>query len=120
MYLNFNDLTILYNGNLQKGKQTVALAQSLSKKINKQDFSAVNVSRNLFCVMLSKLNVDPTDIVNHSDPYFKKELEGKAYRASEWYNIIKHHPELLINPVVLYHGKGLVCHTPTDVLKLKS
>jgi len=119
MYLNSNDLTILYNGKLQKGKQTVAIAQSLSKRINKQDIASITVSRNLFCIMMHKLNIEPEDIVNQSDPYYKKELQGKEYRVSEWYNIIKHHPELLINPVVLYHNKGLVCHTPTDILKIK-
>ena len=37
MYLNKNELTLLYNGNQQKAKQTLAFAHSVSNKINRQD-----------------------------------------------------------------------------------
>ena len=118
MYLNKNELTLLYNSNLQKGKQTLAIARSVSKNINMQDICSVNVSRNLFCVMLSKLGIDPKDIVNKSNEYYQSELKGKAFRTSEWFHIIKNHPELLINPIGMFHDKTIVCNTPTDILKI--
>ena len=118
MYLNKNELTLLYNGNQQKGKQTLAFAHSVSNKINRQDICSVNVSRNLFCVMLSKLGIDAKDIVNKSNKYYQLELKGKAFRTSEWFHIIKNHPELLINPVGMFHEKGVICKTPTDILKI--
>ena len=118
MHLNKNELTLLYNGTLQKGKQTLAIAHSLTKKINMQDITSVNVSRNLFCVMISKLGIDAKDIVNKNSDYYQTELQDKGFRTSEWFHIIKNHPELLVNPLVMFHGKGIVCETPTDILKL--
>ena len=118
MYLNKNELTLLYNGSLQKGKQTLAIAQSISNHINKQDITSVRISQNLFCVLISKLKIKPKDLVNKSDPYYMKELKDKEYRASEWYHIIKNYPELFINPIGIFHGKGVICNTPTDILKI--
>ncbi len=118
MHLNKNELTLLYNGNLQKGKQTLAIAHSVSSKINMQDITSVNVSRNLFCVMISKLGVDVKDIVNKSIAFYQSDLKNKAFRPSEWFHIIKNHPELLVNPIGMYHNNSVVCKTPTDILKI--
>ncbi len=118
MHLNKNELTLLYNGNLQKSKQTLAIARSLSNKINRQDICSVNVSRNLFCIMLGKLGIDAKDIVNKSNKYYQSELRGKTFRTSEWFHIIKNNPELLINPIVMFREKVIVCTTPTDILKI--
>ena len=118
MHLNKNELTLLYNGSLQKGKQTLAIAQSVSKHINRQDITSVRISQNLFCVLLDKLKINPKDIVNKSDPYYQKELKNKDYPVSEWYHIIKNHPELFINPIGIFHNKGIICKTPTDILKI--
>jgi arsenate reductase len=118
MYLNKNELTLLYNGSLQKGKQTLAIAHSISNHINKQDITSVRISQNLFCVLVGKLRIKPKDLVNKSDPYYQKELKNKAYRPSEWYHILKNHPELFINPIAIFQGKGIICNTPTDILKI--
>jgi len=118
MHLEKNELTLLYNSNLQKSKQTLAIAHSISKKINMQDICSVNVSRNLFCIMLNKLGIDVKDIVNKSNKYYQENLKGKEFRTSEWFHIIKNHPELLINPIGMFHGKSVVCNTPTDILKI--
>lgn len=117
MHLIKNELTLLYNGNFQKSKQTLAIAKSLSNKINMQNICSVNVSQNLFCIMLNNLTYNTKDVVNKSSKFYQLELRGKEFSTSQWFHIIKNHPELLINPIGMYHGKSILCKTPTDILK---
>ena len=118
MYLNKNELTLVYNGSLHKGKQTLAFAQSISPKVNKQDFSTVQVSQNLFCVILDKFNINIKDLINRADPYYQEHLRNKKFANAEWFYIIKNRPELFVHPIGMYQGKGVVCQTPTDILKI--
>lgn len=118
MYLNKNELTLLYNGSLQKGKQTLAFAQTISSKINKQDIASVQVSQSLFNLMLDKFNIDIKQLINRADPYYQNELRNRKFKTSEWFFIIKNRPDLLVHPVGMFQGKGIVCMTPTDILKI--
>lgn len=118
MYLKSNELTIIYNGKYNKSKQIIGLARTISKKINKQDITSVRVSMNLFCLLLAKANYKPKQLVNKANEYYQSDLRNQEYSDESWFYILKHHPELLVNPLVFYRNKGIICRTPTDILKL--
>lgn len=118
MYLNQNELTIIYNGSHYKSKQTLCYAKSFAQKVNQQNFMETRISMNLFCLLLDKTGAKPKDLVNRASRYYQEELRNRDLTDEEWFYVIKNGPEIMVNPLVFYKGNGLVCITPSDVLKL--
>ena len=118
MYLNLNELTILYNGKHLKSRQTVSLARSQGKRVNAQDISNTRVSVNLFCNLLDRANVQPKTIVNKASKYYQNNLRGTDFSDEEWFYILMNNPDLLVDPIIVYKQSAVVCKTPTDVLRV--
>lgn len=118
MYYNKNEITLLYNGERPQDRKTLAMAMSLSNRINRQDLHTTRISETLFYLFLEKLGADPKDIVDKSQPYYQHELRGSELSISAWYQLLIHHPELLKAPLALFHDKAIICNTPTDMMKV--
>jgi arsenate reductase len=120
MYLDANELVILYNENASKSKETLAYAHTISSKINKQELTSVRVSSTLFEMMLKGLNLDGKGVVNKALPYYQEHLKGADLNLEDWFGVLCKNPELLIAPIVMYKGHVVLCNTPTDILKIKN
>jgi len=118
MYLNEKELTIFYNGRDEKSKQVLAYAQTLGKKINKQDICNVNVSASMLSVLLDAYGGNILDIINTGSKFYESELKGKDFEIREWFQILRHRPNLVINPLVHINGKTIVCFSATDFYKI--
>ncbi len=118
MHLNQNEVTLIYNGNDDKGKKTLACALSLNKKINKQDITSVRVSDTLFGLVLDLLEEEARKVFNRADPFYQEHMRGKRLNNSEYLEYLKRRPELLSSPIAMYRNKVVVCRTPTDVYKV--
>jgi arsenate reductase len=90
MYLEKNELTIIYNSNHYKSRQTLSLAKSLARKINIQDITNERISMSLFCFLLSQANVSPKQLVNKAGPYYQNQLKRTQYSVESWFYILNH------------------------------
>ena len=120
MYLSNDELTIVFNGDHYKSKQTYGLAQSNYGRVNAQDITKARVSSSLFCLLLAKCGFSAKQLINKADTYYQNELRDHDYSDENWFYILKHHPEIFVNPLVYYKDHGIICSTPTDVLRLSS
>lgn len=118
MHLNSNEITLIYNGKSDKDKKTLAYALSLNKKINRQDLACVRVSDTLFEFMMDRVKQAGKSVFNKADPFYQKHMKGKELSNSEYLEYLKRNPDLMFAPVAMYNGKVVICHTPTDVLKV--
>ncbi len=118
MHLKKNELTIVCNSQHLKSKQTITLAKSLCQRVNLQDISHVRISVNLFCTMVARADISPKELINRAHPYYQKELRNRNFSDESWFYIIKNNPDLFMNPLVFYRDKGIICLTPTDILKV--
>ena len=118
MYFKNNELTILYNGNHYKSKQTLAVAKTIVRKVNQQNIVSTRVSVNLFCSLLSKMGASPKELVNRAHLYYQSELRNRELSDEEWFYVLMLNSFLFVNPIVFYNNKGIICYTPTDALKL--
>lgn len=57
--------------------------------------------------ILSKLNVQPIDIVRTQEDLYKKELKNKNFNYDEWIRIIIENPKLLKRPIVVGERKAV-------------
>lgn len=118
MHYKKSELTIIYNGKRELDKKTLAIAQGISKQINKQDLNAVTVSSTLFRMAVEKLGVKAKDIMDKSNPLYQQNIRGMDPDVDSAFHMIANNPELLRCPIALYKDKAVVCNTPTDLLKV--
>ena len=118
MYLNKKELTLLYNSSRELDRKTLAMAHTLGVNINRQDLNSVRVSETLFMMFLSKLEMEPKQIVDKSNPFYQSELREGDYTSSEWYEIILRNPILLRAPLAMYKEKAIICTSPNDMLRI--
>lgn len=114
------ELTIFYNNESSSGKQTLAIAHSLSNHVNKQEVNSAYLSATILKQLLSKLNMSPKDIMNRAHPYYQQTIRGRDFSDDEWISILQKNPFLLKAPIVCYKGKVVLCNTPTDIFKVTS
>ncbi len=118
MYFKKSEMTVIYNGERALDKKTLAVALGISRRINRQDLNTVRISETLFNHFLDRLGVEPKRLFDKSSRYYQEQLRGAQLTQGDWYQVLLHHPELLRGPVVLYRDKAIICHTPTDVMKV--
>lgn len=118
MYLEKNELTIIYNSNHYKSRQTLSIAKSMARKINVQDITNERFSMSLFCFLMSRSKFSPQQLVNKADPYYQNQLKKTQYSVEDWFYILKNKPSIFINPIVKFKDKISICLTPSDILKI--
>lgn len=118
MHLSSKELTILYNEKNERDRKTLSYAHIITNKINKQELGSVRVSGTMFQVFVNALKKDPKKLINKADPYYQKNIRGKNFSINEWFKMIINHPNLLKAPLAMYDNKAVICHTPTDILRL--
>lgn len=120
MHFKKDELTLLYNSHNPRDMKTLAMAKTISLKINKQDINAVDVSPTLFEVAVERLGGDPKMLINKSLPFYQENLRGTEYSVLMWFRTLKKMPELLKAPIAFYKDSIVLCETPTDILKVYS
>jgi arsenate reductase len=118
MHYDKNDLILLYNGDNAKDRKTLAYAHTITSRINRQEVNSVRISETLFSLMMKELNIDAKNIVNKADPYYQANYRGRDLSSNDWHSVLTKRPSLLRSPVAMYHGRAVICNTPTDILKV--
>ena len=118
MHFNSNELTLIYDHNHEKGRKTLAYAQSIAPRVNKQELNTVRISDTLFELMLDRLQMPGKNIINKSDPYYQECCKGRDLSAGEWLEILRKRPDMLRAPIALYKDKAIICDVPSDILKV--
>ncbi len=118
MHYKKSELTIIFNGKKNLDKKTLAIAQGISSRINKQDINEVRLSNTLFRLAVEKLGINAKDIMDKSNDIYQESLKGRDPDVDSAYYMISNNPELLRCPIALFGDKVVLCNTPTDVLKV--
>lgn len=120
MHLRNDELTLLYNANNARDRQTLAMALAITPKINRQEVNSVNISATLFKVMIDRLEIDPKRLLNKADVEYQRLYRGSEYDAETWLRTIVNRPQLLRAPVAMFRGSAMICDTPTSIFRLVS
>ena len=119
MQFHPNELFLLYNPSSQTGKQTRAIALSISSHINEVNALQEKLGPTYWKEVLNMLGMTPKDLMDKSHPDYQAKVRGNTYTMDGWLNVLMHNPQLLKAPIAIYNGKALLCRNPTDVLKLE-
>lgn len=118
MHLKSSEVTLIYCGDREKDRKTLAYALTITPHVNKQDLRVVDISTTLFEYAINALCVEPKQILNKADPYYQEMAKGREFHPDSWWDAIKKRPELLRAPIAIYKGRAVICETPTDIFKV--
>lgn len=113
-------LTIIYDSQTYKGKQTLAYAKSLDDVVIEQDINVVHFSSSYLMTLLEKLHLEPNDLINKSHPYYQEKLKNYIFDNNDWVHILQHNMSLLKCPIAIKNNQVILCNTPTEVYKMAS
>jgi arsenate reductase-like glutaredoxin family protein len=118
MYLNHNEITVLYHKGDHRSKQMFAYLSSFSIPINKQNITDQLISKTLLEYILSFMPEEVEEVIDKRSKFYKNSLKLKRFSVFDWASIIKKNPTLLKHPIIAYNHDVVVCYTPTDIYKI--
>ncbi len=119
MQFHPNELFLVYDPQSNVGKQTRAIARDICKHINEVDIVHERLSPTYWKEILNMAKVHPNDLLDHSHPDYKVKVSTNTYTMDGWLEVLVHEGQLIKYPIVIFNGCAVVCHTPTDIMKIK-
>jgi len=113
-----NELFLLYDPQSNSGKQVKALAMDICSHINEVDVIHEKLSPTYWKEIVNLVGASPSDLLDKSHSDYRNKVKENTYTMNGWLDILSHYPHLVKAPIVIYHGKGVVCKTPTDIMRL--
>lgn len=119
MQFHPNELFLVYDPHSNVGKQTKAIAMDLCSHINEVDVVHEKLSPTYWKEIVNMLGVAPEELLDHSHPDYKTKIAKNTYTMDGWLGVLVQDGYLVKWPIVIFDGNAVLCHTPTDIMKLK-
>lgn len=119
MQFHPNELFLVYNPQSNVGKQTKAIARDICKHINEVDVVRERLSPTYWKEILNMAKIHPNDLLDQSHPEYKIKVSTNTYTMDGWLEVLVHEGQLIKYPIVIFNCCAVVCHTPTDIMKIK-
>ncbi len=119
MQFHRNELFLVYNPKSNTGKQTKALAMDICNHINEVDVAHERLSPTYWHEIIKMTGAHPSELLDETHPDFRKQVGGNNYTMDGWLELLVHSGHLVKYPIVIFNQNAVICHTPTDIMKLK-
>jgi arsenate reductase len=111
-------ITLYYNPNTQKAKQTLAYAKAEGLPVDQVDLSIAKFTGTQIVELSNRLEISLKDLVDQMHPLYKSQLENHDLSEDDWIKTIQRNPEIMKQPIALRGGKTILVETPTDILRI--
>ncbi|MBA4053541.1 MAG: hypothetical protein C0490_02405, partial [Marivirga sp.] len=101
------------------GKQTKAIACDICTHINEVDVTHEKLSPTYWKEIVNMVGMHPNELLDHSHPDYKSKVSTNTFTMDGWLEVLVHSGHLVMFPIVIFNGNAVVCHTPTDIMKIK-
>lgn len=119
MQFHPNELFLVFDPHSNVGKQTRAIAHDICNHINEVDVIRERLSPTYWKEILNMAGVHPNDLLDRAHPDYKLKVSTNTYTMDGWLEVLVHDSHLIMFPIVIFNGNAVVCHTPTDIMKIK-
>ena len=120
MQFHRNELFLIYDPHSNVGKQTKAMAMDICSHINEVDVVHEKLSPTYWREIMSMLGVHPNELLDQTHPNYKTKVGDNNYTMDGWLEVLVHEGYQVKYPIVVFDQCAVLCHTPTDIMKLKS
>jgi arsenate reductase (glutaredoxin) len=118
MKIHPNEMLLLYDGSTSTGRQTRAIAYTITKHVNEFQYDQVKITSTIWRNVLDLLQLRPKDLLNRAHPEYQDKIAGKNLDDEGWLNVLIQSPHLIKAPIAIKNNKAILCLTPTEILKL--
>lgn len=119
MHLHPNELFLIYDPHSNIGKQTKAIAMDFCNHINEVDVIHEKLSPTYWKDILNMLSLHPDELLDHSHSDYESKIHGNTYTMNGWLEVLVHDAHLVKYPIVVFNQCCVLCHIPTDIMKLR-
>lgn len=99
-------MKIYHNPKCKKSRAGLDYIKTKTSDFEVVDYLKNGLSEKELREILSKLNVEPHELVRTQEDLYKKELKNKNFNYDEWVKIIIENPKLLKRPIVVGDRKA--------------
>ncbi len=110
-------ITLFYNINSIRAKKTLAFARAKGFPIQEINLLKVKLTGTQIAEIADKLNLDIKDLINQEHPAYSSLYKPHDLDENDWIKMIRHHPEILKQPIALRGDRAILVETPTDIIK---
>jgi arsenate reductase (glutaredoxin) len=111
-------LTIYHNGECSKCKETTELLRDKGYEIAYRFYLLEPPTEAELKEVLSKLQVNPSELVRKTEPLYMEQYEGKVLTEEQWLQVLLQHPVLMQRPVAVNGNRAIIARPPEKVLEI--
>lgn len=111
-------ITIYHNPRCSKSREGLALLEESSKKFEVVRYLENKFSEAELKVLISKLGIEPIDLVRKNEAVWKAEYKGKTLTDKQIIEAMVANPKLIERPIVINKNKAVVGRPPESILNI--
>ena len=111
-------LKIYHNPRCMKSRQTLELIRESGTEVEIVEYLKDIPSAEELKALLSKLGLQPQQLLRKGEAIFKAEFKGKEFSDDEWVDIMIANPKLIERPIVMKGDKAVLGRPPENVNEL--
>jgi arsenate reductase len=111
-------ITLFYNSNSTRAKQTLAYAKAEGLPILEIDILKTKLTGTQIAELADRLKSEIKDLVNQEHPAYTQKFEHHDFSENDWIKMIQHNPEIMKQPIALRGDITILVETPTDIIKI--
>jgi arsenate reductase len=111
-------ITLFYSSKSVRAKQTLAYAKAEGLPIQEIDILKTRLTGTQIVELADRLQMKVADLVNQEHPSYTSQFEHHDFSTDDWIKMIRHHPEIMKQPIALRGAATILVETPTDIIKI--
>jgi arsenate reductase len=111
-------ITIYHNGECSKSKGALEILMDQNIPHEVRYYLAEPLTKDELAELLSKLDMQPSQIVRKNEPLYMESFSNEEYTETEWLDILIKNPILIERPIVTNVDKAIVARPPERVMSI--
>ena len=111
-------MKIYHNPRCMKSRQTLELIKTAGKEPEIIEYLKNPPSEKELRTIISRLGIEPDELIRKSEPLFKEKYKGKQLSDDEWIKVMVQNPILIERPIVVEGNKAVIGRPPENVFNI--
>ncbi|WP_299129500.1 arsenate reductase (glutaredoxin) [uncultured Winogradskyella sp.] len=108
-------ITIYHNPRCRKSREGLAILEQSEQEFEVVKYLEDHLNANALKAIISKLGINPIDLVRKNEAIWKSDFKGKKLSDSELIAAMVNYPKLIERPIVINNNKAVVGRPPENI-----